>query len=105
MKNYISLCAVLALVGCGAGDRTDEDQKQKKTERQAAAKHRFEQWAYVAKEKQISPGETIKLVIIPDPLGFDILDTKCLIYTNAEYKQSSMICPNADQESLKASEE
>ena len=96
------MCVALALLGCGA----DEAEKEKKyTEREAAAKLRFEQWAYVVKEKQIAPGETIKLVIIPDSQGFDFQDTKCLIYTNAEYKQSSMICPDADKESLKASEE
>lgn len=68
-------------------------------------KARFNQWAYIAKEKQIAPGETLKLVIIPDPLGFEILDTKCLIYTNSEYKQASMICPNATQESIKEVEQ
>jgi hypothetical protein len=103
MKNHIVLCVALALFGCGADDKAEKEQKY--AEREAAAKLRFERWAYVAKEKQIAPGETIKLVIIPDPQGFDLLDTKCLIYTNAAYKQSSMICPDADKESLKASEE
>ncbi len=102
MKSHIVLCVALALLGCGADEA---EKRQKYAEREAAAKLRFEQWAYVAKEKQIAPGETIKLVVIPDPRGFDLLDTKCLIYTNAEYKQSSMICPDADKESLKASEE
>lgn len=103
MKNYIILCVALAFAGCGDGDKSEKDQKH--SERLAAAKHRFEQWAYVAKEKQIAPGETIKLVIIPDPQGFDFFDTKCLIYTHAEYKQSSMICPDADKENLKGSDE
>jgi len=103
MKKHIILFAVISLAACGAGDKAEKDKQH--SERRAAAKTRFEQWAYVAKEKQIAPGETIKLVIIPDPLGLDILDTKCLIYTNAEYKQSSMICPNADQDSLTASDE
>ncbi|MFZ3018595.1 MAG: hypothetical protein WA056_09095 [Gallionella sp.] len=103
MKKHIILFAVISLAACGAGDKAEMDKQH--SERRAAAKTRFEQWAYVAKEKQIGPGETIKLVIIPDPQGIDFFDTKCLIYTNAEFKQSSMICPDADKESLKASEE
>ena len=103
MKKHIFLFAVLSLFGCGAGDKAEQEKQY--SERQVAAKTRFEQWAYVAKEKQITPGETIRLVIIPDPHGFDLFDTKCLIYTNVEYKQSNMICPDADKENLKASEE
>ncbi len=58
---------------------------------------RFKDWAYVAREKEISPGETIKLVIVPHPWGGEFMDTKCLIYTNQEFKQASMICPDADR--------
>lgn len=72
--------------------------------RQAAdtdAKQRFEKWAYIAKEKQISASETVRLLIIPNTIGFDLFDTKCLIYANAEYKTSQMICPDADRDRIK----
>jgi hypothetical protein len=83
-----------------------KDQKQQRniTERQAEDSQRFKDWAYVAKEKQITPGETIKLVIIPGPLGYDLFDTKCLIYTHQEFKTSSMVCPDADKDNIRESE-
>jgi len=95
---HIVLCVIVMLVGCGDNKA---GQEQKRIERKAAAQHRFEQWAYIAKEKQIAPGETVKLLIIPDPTGIDFLDTKCLVYTHQDYRQSNMICPNADSLSLK----
>ena len=70
------------------------------SERALKAKQRFDEWAYVAKEKQIAPGETVRLIIIPDPMGFDFMDTKCLIYTHREFRQSSMICPDATKENI-----
>jgi len=69
------------------------------------AKARFERWAYVAKAKDIGPGETIRLVIIPHPSGIDFLDTKCLIYTHTEYRSSSMQCPGAKQEDIEIENE
>lgn len=69
--------------------------------REAANEERFKNWAYVAIEKEIAPGETIKLVVIPDPTGFDFLDTKCLIYTHREFKTSSIVCPDADRDNIK----
>jgi hypothetical protein len=65
---------------------------------------RFQEWAYVAKDKEIKPGERLKLVIVPSPWG-DYFDTKCLIYTNDELKQSSMICPDANKDFIKESEQ
>lgn len=94
---YIILCAIVALFGCGDNKA---NQEQKRTERKAAAQHRFAQWAYVAKEKEVAPGETIKLVVIPGQLDISLLDTKCVIYTNREFKTSSMICPDANRNDL-----
>lgn len=76
--------------------KPEKHDKQTQQRRGEEAK-RFNDWAYVAKEKEISPGERIKLVIVPHPWG-DFFDTKCLIYTNEEFRQSSMICPDADKE-------
>lgn len=64
---------------------------------------RFQEWAYVAKDKEIKPGEHLKLVIVPSPWG-EYFDTKCLIYTHDEFKQTSMICPDADKEFIQESE-
>lgn len=65
---------------------------------------RFKDWAYIAKEKELRPGETVKLVIIPHPWGGEFMDTKCLIYTHNEYKQASMICPDADRHNIEVPE-
>lgn len=61
----------------------------------AAATDRFNAWAYIAKSKEIAPGETVRLVVIPSPLGLDVTDTKCIVYTNDTLKTSSMVCPDA----------
>lgn len=79
-------------------------QRKEHEERRAEASQRFIEWARIAKEKEIATGETIKLVVIPSPLGHELSDTKCLIYTNRELKTSSMICPDANQDDLVASE-
>lgn len=60
---------------------------------------RFGEWAYIAHEKEIKPGERIKLIVIPSPHG-DLLDTKCLVYTNDELQQVAMTCPDAMKEFL-----
>ena len=74
------------------------EKKQRYTERKAQSAQRFKEWAYVAKEKDIAPGETIKLVVIPDSTG--LLSTKCFVYTHREFKTSSMICPDAKQDEI-----
>ena len=79
--------------------KPEKRDKQAQQRRGEEAK-RFNDWAYVAKDKEIGPGERIKLVIVPHPWG-DFFDTKCLIYTNDEFKQSSMICPDASRDNIK----
>jgi hypothetical protein len=81
-----------------------EQQRQRATVQHAEASQRFAEWARVVKEKEVAPGETIKLVVIPSPLGHELFDTKCLIYTHREFKTSSMICPDAKQSDLEAGE-
>lgn len=75
-----------------------EKEQQRYAERKAQSAQRFKEWAYVAKEKDIAPGETIKLVVIPDSTG--LLSTKCFVYTHREFKTSSMICPDAKQDEI-----
>jgi hypothetical protein len=79
-----------------------DEQNYKK--RKAESTQRYVDWAYVAKEKEFSPGETVKLLVIPSQFGIAILDTKCLIYTHREFKTSSMICPDAKQSDLEVGE-
>lgn len=81
-----------------------EKQRQRHETRKAEDSQRFREWAYVAKEKQIAPGEMVRMVIIPSPLGHDLFDTKCLIYTHQEFRTSSMICPDADKNAIEAGE-
>lgn len=64
---------------------------------------RFQEWAYIAKDKEISPGEHLKLVVVPSPWG-ENFDTKCLVYTNHDFRQSSIICPDADRDFLNKGE-
>jgi hypothetical protein len=65
-------------------------------QRNAADVQRFKDWAYIAKEKEIAPGETVRLVVIPSAMG-EPMDTKCFLYTHREFRTSSMICPDADR--------
>lgn len=66
--------------------------EKRQVKQKAEASQRFTDWAYVAKEKEVAPGETIKLLIVPSRNGTGALDPKCLIYTNREFKTSSMVC-------------
>lgn len=95
---------MFALIGCNKEHAENAVQRQHRTE-DAAAKQRFDKWAYVAKEKEIAPGETVRLLIIPGQYGDDSSDTKCIIYTHQDFKQSNMICPDASKEDLVGSGE
>lgn len=75
-----------------------EREQQRRDERKAQFAQRFKEWAYVVREKEIAPGETVKLVVIPDSMG--IVSTKCFIYANRDFKTSSMICPDAKQDDI-----
>jgi len=72
-----------------------EEAKSKRiaTQSEAEAAARFNKWAYVEKEKEISPGETLRLVRIPSKDGFEYADTKCLVYTSSEFKSVFFSCP------------
>lgn len=92
----IACIAIVAfsLTACGEQrDRKSDQQAQEDRAQQA----RFQKWAYIAKEKEIAPGETVKLVIVPHPWGEDF-DTRCLIYTHTGFRQSTMICPGTINE-------
>lgn len=54
---------------------------------------------HVSMTKELSEHETMRVVIVPNPLG-PYFDTACVLYTNRELKTSSMQCPDADKQSL-----
>lgn len=93
---YIILCALFILVGCGEKTTAKSDRY---LERKAADRERHEKGAYIAKEKQLSPTESLRLVIVPDKYG-DLFDAKCLIYINTEYKVAQMQCPDISTSDL-----
>ena len=82
-------------------EHQDAVKEAKKVDRQRAAAARYSAWATIEKEKEISPTETVKQILIPDREG-PVLDVRCVIYINKEYKSVSMVCPNAAQEDLSA---
>lgn len=82
------------------GQARESVEKAQRATKTQHAKQRFNNWAYIAKEKEISPGETIKLVIIPSTYDDDFSDTKCFVYTHKEYRTSSMLCPDAKQDDI-----
>lgn len=53
--------------------------------------------AHVAQEARLSEAETLRLVIVPHPLG-KWFDMRCLLYVNKEFGTSQLVCPNATQE-------
>lgn len=57
---------------------------------------RVEQWATVILEKELSPGEKMRLVDVPDQ-SFGFLSQRCMIYTNAEYHTAQFICPGTTE--------
>jgi hypothetical protein len=65
----------------------------------AANAERVKRGPYVATSKEISDHETMRVVIVPHPLG-PHFDTACVVYTNRDFKTSSMQCPDADKQSL-----
>lgn len=60
------------------------------------AKARVAEWATVIKEKELAPGEKLRLVDVPDQT-FGFLSQRCMIYTNAEYHTAQFICPGTTE--------
>lgn len=105
MTPFVERTLTVTIIACVLGAwayytlAIEPEKKRHRSEvRKAEFSQRFKDWAYVAKEKEIAPGETIKLVVIPDSMG--IISTKCFVYTHREFKTSSMICPDAKQDDI-----
>lgn len=52
---------------------------------------------HIVSTKEVAPGQVIQLTVMPHSSGMDFLDLKCLIYTHTEYRQSTIVCPSANQ--------
>lgn len=84
---------IILVVACGATywyatDRNKEAHADAKA--QARTKERMVEWAMVVKDREMAPGQRLQLVRIASPIG-DIMDTYCLLYTDA--KTSQFVCP------------
>ena len=57
---------------------------------------------HIAQVKEISESETVRMLVIPHPLG-ELFDTVCLIYTHRTFNTSTFVCPDADKINLRDS--
>lgn len=97
MRTLLILAISVLVVSCGKQDSTQNENRY--MERKKAIQERFDKGAYVVKEKQLSPTESLRLVIVPARVD-DMFDAKCLIYINTEYKVAQMQCPDMNDSIL-----
>lgn len=85
-------------------ERSSEPSKPHKAKESANADdymkkmaERTQAWATVVKEKELAPGENLRLVEVPDiQFGVMLTVTRCFIYTNAEYRVAQFTCPTSE---------
>lgn len=68
----------------------------------ATTDQRVARGPHIAQVKEISETETVRVLVIPHPLG-EFFDTVCLIYVHREFQVATMNCPNPDPSNLKDS--
>lgn len=90
MVLVICLALVLFWIGVLNIKQPARAAERKTTEQRAEA------GPYIAITKDISKDETVRVLVIPHPLG-DFFDTHCVIYTNREVGTATMNCPTAHQ--------
>lgn len=71
---------------------------------QAAPAKTARQWAYIEKRQDLSPTESLSLVIIAHP-RWTALDTRCLIYRDSELGKVFFTCPGSATEPAEAREQ
>lgn len=88
---------LIVCVGIGAflGDMMGRDFHSARAARKTT-EQRAEAGPYIAITKDISKDETVRVLVIPHPLG-EFFDTTCVIYTNREVGTATMNCPTAHQ--------
>lgn len=60
---------------------------------------RVKEWAYVAREKALTPSEDLRMVVVPSEFGRHF-DVRCLIYRNRDVGSATFVCPEARQDQL-----
>ena len=84
------VCAGAALLLSAGRDVKPQAAERKTTEQRAEA------GPYIAVTKDISKDETVRVLVIPNPLG-EFFDTVCLVYVHREFQVATMNCPTAHQ--------
>lgn len=93
--------AAIALLGTGLVlILIGKDEEKPQTRISKVTDQRVKDGPYVSRSKEISETETVRVVVVPHPLG-EVFDTVCVIYTHREFKAAMIQCPNADPNSLK----
>jgi hypothetical protein len=100
-KKYIVIAAIIVPFLIAAIVNMADSRKQRATERhdkyekrKLERAERFTQGPFVASEKEIAPGERIRVVVIPSKDGH-FFDTNCVLYTNPAAGTSSITCPES----------
>lgn len=103
MKEAMTIAVFVAIgafggyqLGYGIGEADNARVHQKAAEEKKLSGP----WAKVERSIDLAPGETFRQISITSRFGPGILDPQCLIYTNAEAKVSSIVCPGTDQMTL-----
>jgi hypothetical protein len=73
--------------------RIADEKKSQQRAAQTAAQANPGDWLTVGKEKEISQTEKIRLLQVNSSV-MGLFSTECLLYTNAEYKTSQLVCSN-----------
>lgn len=68
----------------------------------ATTDQRVARGPHIAQVKEISETETVRVLVIPHPLG-EFFDTTCVIYTHRTFNTATFVCPDADKMNLRDS--
>lgn len=102
-KKYIIVAVIVvpllfaAIVNIADSRKQEAAERHDKYEKRKLERaERFTQGPFVGSEKEIAPGERIRVVVIPSKDG-DFFDTSCVLYTNPAAGTSSITCPESLQ--------
>lgn len=84
----------VAMSAISSSRQADTEKRERYEARKSERLERFRQGSYVGSDKEIAPGERIRVVVIPSKDG-DFFDTRCVLYTNLAAGTSSITCPES----------
>lgn len=96
---YTVIRALLSLGTMGALALAWHSYDQATAPPRLAEPERPREFAYVVGEKALSPDESLRLVIVPHPIGKHF-DMRCLLCVNKAFGSTQMVCPDGKQEQL-----